>query len=301
MRFRGRPCAAGEERVRRRSRRCKALSRVSDSANANCLENYTLENSRPTSPKRHCKRRRELTTKCGRDLFYTTEDGAGAKTRRTGLVAEAVKDGTTDPAESYTVYEWGLRGEATGRRRVGISKALGFNNDAWPQTIWFCCWNRWRWNLALSLAQTGAEECEGGATAGHACVGTISGSIRRRANTTEATARESSCASQRSGLSAELATQTFSRFSCAPAIRFLVLAKPVSYADADQRTTAEALPRRYWQGGKSLADWWRELLGVERRRPRRWIFRSRWSSLIAVRLVRKIKKPNKLDFGLYSI
>jgi len=47
-----------------------------------------------------------------------------------------------------------------------------------------------------------------------------------------------------------------------------------------------------------LADWWRELLGVDAVASTIDFFDLGGHSLIAVRLVSKIKKAYKLDFGL---
>jgi acyl transferase domain-containing protein/thioesterase domain-containing protein len=107
---------------------------------------------------------------------------------------------------------------------------------------------------------------------------------------------------QRSGLPAELATQTFFRILTAPIPSgFLVLPQPVeSYVElptaprAAESSTAEDTGHVE----SLLADWWRELLGVGAVGLDDDFFDLGGHSLIAVRLVSKIKKAYKVDFGL---
>ena len=106
----------------------------------------------------------------------------------------------------------------------------------------------------------------------------------------------------RSGLPAEIATRTFFKILSAPVPSgYLVLPQPIeSYADRPAAVpSADFSPAEdIGQVESLLADWWRELLGVDAVGLDDDFFDLGGHSLIAVRLVSKIKKAYKVDFGL---
>ena len=130
----------------------------------------------------------------------------------------------------------------------------------------------------------------------------IENSLAQDATNATASVEEQPAQSQRSGLSAELATQTFFKILSAPLPSgFLVLPQPVeAYADRPTSATTAEAPSEEDTGKVEnlLADWWRELLGVDAVGLDDDFFDLGGHSLIAVRLVSKIKKAYKLDFGL---
>ena len=130
----------------------------------------------------------------------------------------------------------------------------------------------------------------------------IENSLTQDVTNATASVEEHPAQSQRSGLSADLATQTFFKILSAPLPSgFLVLPQPVeAYADRPTSAATAEAPSAEDTGKVEnlLADWWRELLGVDAVGLDDDFFDLGGHSLIAVRLVSKIKKAYKLDFGL---
>ena len=131
--------------------------------------------------------------------------------------------------------------------------------------------------------------------------GAVEGSLSQDENAASST-EESAMAAPRPGLAAQTAVNAFFQILDAPSRSgYLVLPQPV---DAYLDRPALALPAEASAEGDTgkveatLSDWWRELLGVESVGLDDDFFDLGGHSLIAVRLVSKIKKAYKLDFGL---
>jgi len=129
------------------------------SANATLLGKLYIENKQANLAETALQKARELDAKNADAtyLLYQLKLARGAKDEAYGLVAEAVKDGTTDP-RIYTVYGMGLEGRGDWQTaESAYQKALGFQpNDAMAANnlAYLLLEHGGDANLALSLAQT---------------------------------------------------------------------------------------------------------------------------------------------------